>query len=131
LALQFNPLSFDSRDLLTQINAGQGSPPALNAQPPPPSLKEQAAAALLTLSLQQYQAGRFEDCISSAKRALEDKPDYAEAYNNIAAAYNSMSRWDEGIQAATQAIRLKPDFQLAKNNLGWAISQKQKAAQSK
>ena len=125
VALRINPLSFDSRDLLNQIRTD-----AANPQPPaaPPSLKEQAAAALLELSLQQYRAGRFEDCVASAKRAIEDKPDYPEAYNNMAAAYNSLKRWDEGIQAASVAIRLKPDFQLAKNNLAWAISQKQKAA---
>jgi tetratricopeptide (TPR) repeat protein len=60
--------------------------------------------------------------------ALQRKPDFAEAYNNIAAAYNSMNRWEDGIHAAQEAIRLKPDFQLAKNNLAWAVSQRQKVA---
>ena len=59
-----------------------------------------------------------------AKKALALKPDYAEAYNNLAAGYNSMQMWDEGIQAATQAVRLKPDYQLARNNLLWAQSAK-------
>jgi tetratricopeptide (TPR) repeat protein len=81
----------------------------------------------LDLSLHEYQAGRFEKSITAAKKALELRPNYAEAYNNIAAAYNSMAKWDEGIQAALQAVRLKPDYQLAKNNMMWAVSQKQKA----
>ena len=58
---------------------------------------------------------------------IRDRPGYAEAWNNIAAAYNSMSRWDEGISACQEAIRLKPDFQLARNNLAWAVDEKQKS----
>jgi tetratricopeptide (TPR) repeat protein len=147
LVLRINPFSFDSRDLLMRVYAGQGNRQALDslvhetlrlapadatalqfetsaAHPEPPE-------ALLDLSLRQYQAGRFEDCIASAKRALEIKPGYAEAYNNIAAAYNSLGRWDEGIRAAQQAVRLKPDYQLAKNNLAWAVSRKQTTAAPK
>jgi tetratricopeptide (TPR) repeat protein len=107
------------------VSLGQTAP---KVEQPVAQTDEQSAAALLNLSLLQYNAGRFDDCIRSAKMALERKPDYAEAYNNIAAAYNSMNRWDDGIHAAQEAIRLKPDYQLAKNNLAWAVSQKQKAA---
>ncbi len=52
------------------------------------------------------------------------RPDYAGAYNNIAAAYQSLGLWDEAIAAAGQAVRLKPDFRLARKNLHY--SQKQK-----
>jgi len=85
----------------------------------------------LDLSLLKYQAGEFEASIAAAKMALELRPDYAEAYNNISAAYNSMAKWDEAIQAASQAVRIKPDYQLAKNNMAWAISQKQRTPGSK
>jgi tetratricopeptide (TPR) repeat protein len=155
-ALRINPLSFDSRYLLMQIYAQQGDGQALarvvretlriapndataqrfqtaggNREQTAPKVaqpRELTAESLLNLSLLEYRAGRFDDCIRTAKMALEKKPDYAEAYNNIAAAYNSMNRWDDGIHAAQEAIRLKPDYELAKNNLAWAISQKQKAA---
>jgi tetratricopeptide (TPR) repeat protein len=86
------------------------------------------ADGLIDLSLLYYQAGRYSDCIRTSKRALELKPDSAEAYNNIAASYNSMALWDDGIQAAKEATRLKPDFVIAKNNLLYAIAQKQRAA---
>jgi len=79
---------------------------------------------LLNLSLQHYQAGRFEDCIGTAREALHLRPDYAEAYNNIAAANQSLRRWDEAIDAAKEAIRIKPEFQLARNNLAYATQQK-------
>ena len=49
-------------------------------------------------------------------------PDYAEAYNNIAAANASKGDWQEAIRAAELAVRFKPDFPLAWNNLAWARS---------
>jgi Flp pilus assembly protein TadD len=82
----------------------------------------------LNLSLLDYQNRRYEACIRAARSALRLKPDYAEAYNNIAAAYQSMGRWDEAITAAKAALRLKPDFPLARNNLRYAASRKAHAA---
>ena len=65
----------------------------------------------LNLSLQDYQAGHFNECIVDAKEALKLKPDMAEAYNNMAACDSSLSKWDDAIRAAGEAVRLKPDFQ--------------------
>ena len=86
------------------------------------------ADGLIDLSLQYYQASKYSDCIRTAKQALELKPASAEAYNNIAACYNSMGLWDDGILAAKAATRLKPDFEIARNNLLYAIAQKERAA---
>ena len=82
--------------------------------------------AYLNRSLAAYQAGRYADSIAAAKKALELRPSYSEAWNNIAAAWNAQRNWNEGIQAAEQAVRLNPNNQLAKNNLAWAKSQKSK-----
>lgn len=79
---------------------------------------------LLSQSLQLYQSGRFEDCIAACRAALIVKPDYAEAYNNICAAYNSLHRWDLAIGACEQALYVRPDFELARNNLRWAQTSK-------
>jgi len=87
-----------------------------NSQPTPENY--------LTLSLLYHRIGRFQDCISAAKKALQLKPDYPEAYNNIAAAYEDLHQWDEAIEAAQAALKLKPDYQLAKNNLDYSIAQK-------
>ena len=78
----------------------------------------------LALSLAAYQAHRFRECIAFAEEALKLRPDYAEAYNNIAAGHNAMGEWDEGIVAAERAIQLKPDFALARGNLAHARAQK-------
>jgi tetratricopeptide (TPR) repeat protein len=157
-ALRSAPNNVDARDLLMQIYFEQGkwsevqrvAEDTLRLAPNEVSARhfldllqtrEQALAGaekqmrdaptadgLINLSLLYYQEARYSDCIRIAQRALQLKPDSAEAYNNIAAAYNSMGRWDDGIQAATEATRLKPDFQLAKNNLQYAIAQKHRAA---
>ena len=85
---------------------------------------------LLNESLALNQAGKFEESIAAARKALQLNPNMAAAWNNIAAGYESLHRWDEAIAAANKAIALQPGFQLAKNNLAWSISQKQ-LAQSK
>jgi Flp pilus assembly protein TadD len=84
------------------------------------------AESYLTQSLLEYQAGRYVECIAAARKALELRPNYSEAWNNIAAASNAMSRWNDGVQAAEQAVRLNPENQLAKNNLALAKTEQAK-----
>jgi len=78
----------------------------------------------LVLSLAAYQAHRFRECIALAEEALKLRPDYAEAYNNIAAGHNAIGEWDEAVAAAERALQIKPDFALARGNLAYARAQK-------
>lgn len=78
------------------------------------------AAGYLDLSLIYYQAGKFEQCITACKKALELKPDYDPAYNNICAAYNEMNDWNNAIQAGTKGLEINPHNNLIKNNLAAA-----------
>ena len=97
-----------------------------SAQIPParPSVESpKTPEEFLQQSLTYYQAARYGDCIQAAQQALRLNPNYAEAYNNIAAAFNALGQYDAGMQAAAAAVRLKPDFALARNNLAWAQSQ--------
>ena len=87
---------------------------------------ETTPESYLARSFQYFQHGHFEETITAAQAALNLRPDYAEAWNNIGAAYNSMSRWADAIQACEQAIRLRPDFPLAKNNLALAKAEQVK-----
>jgi tetratricopeptide (TPR) repeat protein len=84
----------------------------------------------LQLSLLYHRAGRYRDCINAASEALKLKPNYAEAYNNIAAAYQSLGQWDDAIRASQQALKLNPNLQLAKNNLTYSKGQKERARQT-
>jgi tetratricopeptide (TPR) repeat protein len=80
----------------------------------------------INLSLEDNQAGQYEKSIQDARAALQLRPGYAEAYNNIAAGYASLKKWDEAIAAAEAALRYKPDYPLARNNLTWALEQKKR-----
>jgi protein O-mannosyl-transferase len=160
-AIERNSAYMDARYLLMQTYQEQGQWPALNSlaqdtlkiAPGDPQARDYLARSqnvqgelsvaeslaqshptaegLLNLSLLYFQQDRYQDCIAAAQKALQLKPDYAEAYNNIAAAYQSLHQWDQAIAAAQQALRIKPDFQLAKNNLAWSQSQKNLASKTR
>ena len=76
----------------------------------------------LSLSLAEYQAGRYQGCIDASLQALKLRPDYAEAYNNICAAENARGRFAEGAAACERALAIKPDYPLAQNNLAVATA---------
>jgi tetratricopeptide (TPR) repeat protein len=82
--------------------------------------------SFIDLSLAHFRAGQYLECVQAAEKALQLRPGYAEAYNNIAAGYNALHRWDDAIAAGEHAVRLRPDWELARNNL--AHSRAQKAA---
>jgi protein O-mannosyl-transferase len=94
----------------------------------PPASVNMTPENWLNASLRANQAGRFEESIQDARAALRLRPNYAEAYNNIAAGYESLGKWDEAIAAAKEALRINPNYQLAKNNLVWSLGQKRKLA---
>ena len=85
----------------------------------------------LEVSFRYYEAGQFAKSIEAAQRALELRPDYDLAYNNICAAYNELKQWDRAIEVGEKAVRLNPDNPLAKNNLAWANREKRKSDRTK
>ncbi|MDD3875886.1 MAG: tetratricopeptide repeat protein [Bacteroidales bacterium] len=89
------------------------------------ALNEPTPENYLNLSLIYYNHSRFNECIEACNSALNLRPNYAEAYNNICSAHNAMGEWDKGIEACEKALSIKPDYQLARNNLRYAQSQKQ------
>jgi tetratricopeptide (TPR) repeat protein len=74
----------------------------------------------LSRSRALYDQGLYSEAIAAAREALRLRPNYAEAWNNIGAAYNKLGKFDEAIAACEEALRLKPDFPLARNNLQYA-----------
>ncbi|MFO7789777.1 MAG: tetratricopeptide repeat protein [Bacteroidales bacterium] len=71
----------------------------------------------LDLSLVYYQDGMYDDCIEACYKALEIRPDYAPAYNNICSAYNKLGEYEKAIEACEKALKINPEFERAKNNL--------------
>jgi len=121
LALQLSPLHVLALELMEKVDATAGL--ALQ-QAEAKATSEPNVDNLIELSLQQYLAGRFDDCIATCQRVVVLDPNNATAYNNICAANNKLSRFDEAIEACQQSLEFEPTSRLAKGNLDWAKSQK-------
>jgi 4-amino-4-deoxy-L-arabinose transferase-like glycosyltransferase len=67
---------------------------------------------------------RYPDSVAACRKALQLRPDYAEAYNSLTAAYVDQELWDEAIQAAQQALQLNPTLTLARDNLARSLHQR-------
>jgi len=70
-----------------------------------------------------WSLGRPEDGEREFKRALEMRPDYAEAMNNLGALYIQRGRFGEAIDPLEKAAKdpLYKSRVLAQSNLGWAL----------
>lgn len=121
--LQMSPGHADLNRLKAQFNGGIVTIPALQ-QAEMNAKKDPTPEKYLDLSLQYYNAKRYEDCANAANEALKLRPGYVEAYNNICSAYNLLGEWDKAIEAGTKAVELRPGFELAVNNLKLAQNNK-------
>jgi tetratricopeptide (TPR) repeat protein len=108
-ALELSPTDITARELIAQTDGQAIKEPTI-----------QTPESYLALSLQLYEKERYVESIVASRRALDLRPGYAEAWNNIGAAYNKLGRYEEAAAACEQALRYKPDFELARNNLQYA-----------
>ena len=108
-ALELSPTDLTARELIAQTDGQAIKEPTI-----------QTPESYLALSLQLYNEERYAESIVASRRALDLRPSYAEAWNNIGAAYNKLGRYEEAVPACEQALRYKPDFELARNNLQYA-----------
>jgi tetratricopeptide (TPR) repeat protein len=65
--------------------------------------------------------GNLDGAIASVSKALQIKPDYAEAHNSLGIALQGQGRLEEAIASYGKALQIKPDFAEAHNNLGIAL----------
>ena len=68
--------------------------------------------------------GQVDEAIAHYQKALQIKPDYAEAHNNLGNALLQKGRVDEAIAHYQKALQIKPDNAEAHYNLGNALLQK-------
>ncbi len=145
-AIRLNPVWMEPRQLLLQIHADVKHWPELKALaedglrlvPGEPSHQRHLETAtnqfqretagvtarrLLDESLTHFNAKAYRDCIRAATEAIRLQPNFAEAYNNVAAGHAALGEWTDAAVAARTALRLKPNFTLARNNLAWAESE--------
>src|SRR5262249_3227972 len=116
---ELSPTDLTARELLTQVE-----------RQPPNEPATQTPESYLALSLQRYREERYVEAIAACRTALDLRPNYPEAWNNICAVYNKLGRYEEAAAACEQALRYKPDFELARNNLRFA-QEKAKARTNK
>ena len=65
--------------------------------------------------------GRLDEAIGRYRRAVQLKPDYAEAHNNLGNALREARDAQGAMHACAQAIELRPGYAEAYNNLGNAL----------
>src|SRR2546430_12850827 len=69
-------------------------------------------------ALSQYQAGRYQEALSSLQEALKLDPNFAIAHNSAGVVYDKLGRSAEAINSCERAVVLKPDLAVAHYNLG-------------
>ena len=70
--------------------------------------------------------GEPDRAIASYRRALELKPDFADAHYNLGIALKDQGALDQAIASYRRALELRPDFAAAHNNLGAAFKEQGK-----
>ena len=61
--------------------------------------------------------GHLEEAVANYSSALQAKPDYAEAHNNLANVLKDLGKRDEAIASFERALQIKPDYAEAHRNL--------------
>jgi uncharacterized protein (TIGR03067 family) len=88
---------------------------------------ESLAKANVELGVALMKRGDADEAIQHFRKALEIRPDSAEAHNGMGSALLKNGRIDEAIQHFRMALQIKPDYAEAKENLEKA----EKAAQAR
>ena len=65
--------------------------------------------------------GKAFEAVQCYQQAIQQKPDYAEAYNNLGIAFKYQDRLDEAITCYQEALKYRPDYAIACNNMANAI----------
>jgi tetratricopeptide (TPR) repeat protein len=68
-----------------------------------------------------YQSNEYELALKAYDKAIELKPDYAEAWYNRGFLLGELGRYDEALKAYDKAIELKPDDDYAWDNKGFLL----------
>ena len=71
---------------------------------------------LINLSLAQFNAGKYQDCIQTCLQALELDSTNADGYNNLSCAYNQLGDWDNALKYAYLATQHRANFTIAQTN---------------
>ena len=77
------------------------------------------------LGLALAQKGQVDEAVTHFRKALEIKPDYANAHQNLGVALEGRGQSDAAIAHYQRALELKPDYpDITHNNLGSALARR-------
>ncbi|MDP6675778.1 MAG: tetratricopeptide repeat protein [Gammaproteobacteria bacterium] len=65
--------------------------------------------------------GKLHEAIKSYEKAIQLKPDYAEAFSNRGGVLQELGQLEEAVESCNKAIQLKPDNPVTYNNRGNAL----------
>ena len=65
--------------------------------------------------------GKLEEAIDHFQKALQLKPDIAEAHNNLGVVLAKIGKLDEAVEHYQEALQIRPDYAEARINLGNAL----------
>jgi tetratricopeptide (TPR) repeat protein len=102
--------------------SAQQNPPSDSNQvkTPQEGFKGGTGLYLTQVGLDQIKQGKNEEAVKTLKKAIQHKPNYANAHEGLGRAQGNLKRWPDAIVSFKKAIGLKPDFVAAHMGLGFA-----------
>ncbi|MDC0056813.1 tetratricopeptide repeat protein [Alphaproteobacteria bacterium] len=67
--------------------------------------------------------GKLQEAVANYDRAIQIRPNYANAYSNRGTALQEMGRLEDALESCDRAIQIKPDFADAYSNRGSALQE--------
>jgi tetratricopeptide (TPR) repeat protein len=124
-ALQLSPNDLYARELFVEAEKRTDGVQRFDAAPPAigQTLNPTAQAtpeSYLALSVQLYGEERYIEAIFACRRALDLRPGYAQAWNNMGIIYNKLGRYEEAAAACQRALLYNPRYESAQINLQYA-----------
>jgi protein O-mannosyl-transferase len=84
---------------------------------------EATPETLLNKSLSFYNSGNFLGCIDAARKAIQLRPNYSLAWNNISVSFIKLGMFDSAIVAGKRAVEFDATNTQAQGNLNFALQQ--------
>jgi tetratricopeptide (TPR) repeat protein len=82
------------------------------------------------MGLNYYERIKFDEAIAQYRKALEIKPNYVEAQNNLGVAYFRLGDLDKALAAYQKTIEIKPDYARGYFNVGSVYLQQGKMVEA-
>lgn len=88
--------------------------------PPPSAPARPSAEAEYNTGLKAKAAKRFSEAVADFRRAVDLRPNFPEAWNELGFALRQTGQYPEALKAYDQALRLRPNYPEALEYLGEA-----------